>query len=410
MSVVWGADADALDAAAVQLEQAADQFDVSAGQLGSTLGGLRWLGNIAVSFSDVWNSRHRPGLARTAGFLRENAATLRRQAADQRRASNSDGTTSASGWGPAPLPPSGVSPGGVIEARFEQYEQSVADYLSGLPADDPLRKAIEGRLAQGYRIYYADLARGHIVWSTGNLATAINVVVTVPGTGTTVQSLTEGDLSQVGGNYVGPDTAVLTTLVWTPPPTLLHNVALSAYQQSLADGPMAEILTSLHETGRGVVVTGHSAGGAALQTLFERHPELASTVDGVVLLAPAEYHPEFAAVMGDVPIAVIVHSDDPILLAHADEIPAIIRTGLAPNVTFISENSGTSLVGGVPGLIENAAQGNVANGHDQSVYAKNHADVITGMFPGSEQLDNGMVRQRFVDSDGSVQYVDTGTF
>ena len=399
---MYGADVDALEAAASQLDQAADQLDRSAGQLTSGLGAVRWLGAVAVSFSDIWNSRHRPGLATTAGFLRDNAQVLRKQAAEQRNASREE----AGGI----LRASPTTPATQIEARFEQYEQSVADYLSRLPADDPLRTAIEARLAQGYRIYYADLARGYIVWSTGNLATAKNVVVTVPGTGTTAQSLTEGDLSQVGGNYAGPDTAVLTTLVWTPPPTVPDNIALNTYEQSLVDGPLADILTSLHETGRSVVVTGHSAGGAALQTLFERRPELASTVDGVALLAPAEYHLEFAAVMGDVPIAVIVHTDDPIILAHVDEVPAIIKMGSAPNVTYISEGSGTSLLGGVPGFLENAAQGDFANAHDQAVYAHNHADVITGMFPGSEPLDNGMVRQRFVDSDGSVQYVETGTY
>ena len=88
---MYGADVDALEAAASQLDQAADQLDRSAGQLTSGLGAVRWLGAVAVSFSDIWNSRHRPGLATTAGFLRDNAQVLRKQAADQRNASNSDG-------------------------------------------------------------------------------------------------------------------------------------------------------------------------------------------------------------------------------------------------------------------------------------------------------------------------------
>lgn len=91
---MYGADTDALDAAAAQLDQAAEQLDRSAQQLSSSLRSLGWLGSIAVSFSDIWNSRHQPGLATTAGYLRDNASTLRKQAADQRRASNSDGSGS----------------------------------------------------------------------------------------------------------------------------------------------------------------------------------------------------------------------------------------------------------------------------------------------------------------------------
>ena len=88
---MYGADVGALEAAASQLDAAADQLDRSAAQLGSTLGAVRWLGAVAVGFSDIWNSRHRPGIATTAGFLRDSAATLRNQAAEQRGASNSDG-------------------------------------------------------------------------------------------------------------------------------------------------------------------------------------------------------------------------------------------------------------------------------------------------------------------------------
>lgn len=113
MATMFGADSDALDAAATQLDQAADQLDRSAGQLASTLRGLQWLGNVAVAFSDVWGSRHHPGMQRTAVFLRENAATLRRQARDQRAASGSDGAVGTRpGFSvPAVMPPLSPSHG-----------------------------------------------------------------------------------------------------------------------------------------------------------------------------------------------------------------------------------------------------------------------------------------------------------
>ncbi len=95
MSQFVGADADALDAAANQLESAADELDGSASGLASNLGALRWIGDVAIRFSDVWNSLHNPRMVKTSGFLREAAQQLHEQAAEQRRVSQSDGSISS---------------------------------------------------------------------------------------------------------------------------------------------------------------------------------------------------------------------------------------------------------------------------------------------------------------------------
>ncbi|MBP7624339.1 MAG: hypothetical protein KA763_10255, partial [Xanthomonadales bacterium] len=92
MSQMTGADADALDAAAEQLSVAADELDGSASGLASTLGAVRWLGSVAVRFSDMWSSQHNPRMSKTSGFLRDAARDLRGQAAEQRKAAESHGS------------------------------------------------------------------------------------------------------------------------------------------------------------------------------------------------------------------------------------------------------------------------------------------------------------------------------
>ncbi len=70
---MWGANVGELRAAAQELRVAADQLDASQGKLTGDLGGLQWLGNVAVRFSDLWNSGLKPRMAVTSGFLRDNA-------------------------------------------------------------------------------------------------------------------------------------------------------------------------------------------------------------------------------------------------------------------------------------------------------------------------------------------------
>lgn len=91
MAQMTGADADALDAAAKQLQQAAQELQYSGHQLSETLGSLSWIGAVAVAFSDMWNSQHRRSMFATSDFLESAAAKLAVQANEQRQASRSDG-------------------------------------------------------------------------------------------------------------------------------------------------------------------------------------------------------------------------------------------------------------------------------------------------------------------------------
>lgn len=95
MSAMYGADVEALDRAAAELQHAADQIDASAASLARSLGGFRWLGSIAIRFHDNWAASHRPRMVATSAFLRDNADKLRNQANQQRAASSGNGD---SGW------------------------------------------------------------------------------------------------------------------------------------------------------------------------------------------------------------------------------------------------------------------------------------------------------------------------
>ena len=89
---MYGASVADMRAAAQQLTIEADQLDASQNRLTSDLGAMRWLGAVAVRFSDVWATAHKPRMAVTADFLRVNADILRRQADEQQGASDGAGT------------------------------------------------------------------------------------------------------------------------------------------------------------------------------------------------------------------------------------------------------------------------------------------------------------------------------
>ena len=88
-----GADADRLEAAAAQMQRAADELDEHSGSLTRQLGGLSWLGQVAGAFLNMWNGHHNAHLKSTAQFIRDAAAKLIAQAKQQREASQSGGSS-----------------------------------------------------------------------------------------------------------------------------------------------------------------------------------------------------------------------------------------------------------------------------------------------------------------------------
>ena len=120
--MLYGADAEALDAAARSLSTAADELDASAHSLSSSLDGLQWLGSVAVRFSDSWNSAHSPRMVKSSAFLREASTRLHTQAQEQRAASaaGSGGTGSVS----APVRPTRPLPTPFAGGMDNQYPEN----------------------------------------------------------------------------------------------------------------------------------------------------------------------------------------------------------------------------------------------------------------------------------------------
>lgn len=86
-----GADPDALEELARQCDVAAQRIDTLTRQLNAKLVSTAWHGHGADRFRADWNRSHRTRLTSAAGFLHHARDTLRRQADEQRRASEGGG-------------------------------------------------------------------------------------------------------------------------------------------------------------------------------------------------------------------------------------------------------------------------------------------------------------------------------
>ncbi|MGB8861446.1 MAG: hypothetical protein WCC60_19470, partial [Ilumatobacteraceae bacterium] len=149
-TTMFGADVEALEAAAGALCTSADELDASAHSLASALGALNWLGGVAVRFGDSWMARHQPGLVHTAWFLRESAERLREQAFQQRAASaavsGQRSSTTASPSNASAQIPNGASPAEIeawwnsltVEQRQTLIDTSpqIIGNLDGIPFVD----------------------------------------------------------------------------------------------------------------------------------------------------------------------------------------------------------------------------------------------------------------------------------
>jgi surface antigen len=102
MSRRYGADADQLGRIAIELRRAAEDIDGEASTLTKTLDRISWLGDVATSYVGQWTGVQLPRIGLSTQFLRDAAADLDRNAAEQREASA--GVSGVSG-GAAPANP-----------------------------------------------------------------------------------------------------------------------------------------------------------------------------------------------------------------------------------------------------------------------------------------------------------------
>ena len=94
-TAMHGADADELVRIAATLRAAADELDAHAGTVTTSLRNVAWVGGVAAVFGANWSGGHRPRITSTAQHVRDAAARLHRNAAEQRRASGTGAGASA---------------------------------------------------------------------------------------------------------------------------------------------------------------------------------------------------------------------------------------------------------------------------------------------------------------------------
>lgn len=110
MSITEGADADALDRLAGQIEQGASHIEGTYGPVRQSFHGSSWQGVDADQFASEWDGPSKSRLTNTATALRDAAKTLRKNANEQRTAS--DMASGSSGRRAEVNPPQPSKPSG----------------------------------------------------------------------------------------------------------------------------------------------------------------------------------------------------------------------------------------------------------------------------------------------------------
>ena len=431
-----GADAEALAAAANSLTTAADELDASAHSLTSALGGLQWLGSVAVRFSDVWNSGHHPNLAKTAGFLREAADLLRQQAAEQLTASAA-GSSQRSIVGPSGSIGSGRldalvsqasnlgSPAEVRawwdsltdaeRAALKAERPELVGNLDGVPPADRyaanrlnIQNHIDELKAQGASpgeiarfqsfldgdrqiLLFDPTGDGRIAEVFGNLATADDVAVVVPGIGNSLASYSDKYARNLHDAANG-DTATIMWLGYDTPSApkdlnLLDPSAISAARAKEWAPSLASFTDGLRATGYGeITVVAHSYG----TVLAAEAAKVGMHVERVILLGSPGIPAGNASVFNGADVFAAKNSGE-----YVDKFST---HGTDPT----SDGFGARHLPGNPLKL-----------FDHESYFNKDSQALEGIVKaveGSRSGPDGMVVHRYVHADGSAEDIATGTF
>ncbi len=151
-TTMLGADTDELERIAGTLRSAADELDGHAGSVTSTLRAVAWVGGVATRFGSNWHGGHRPRIASTAQYVRDAAAKLDRNAAEQRQASQGAGVA-AGPVGPPSGPSNGSAPGGSSSSTSGDAASPALDRLGELLAALGLGRDVLEAVAEHAHIF-----------------------------------------------------------------------------------------------------------------------------------------------------------------------------------------------------------------------------------------------------------------
>lgn len=312
--VMVGADVDELERLAVRMAEEARRLDLLGATLSRQLQTTPWRGARSDRFRAEWRTRHIRQLREAAGFLRHGGDVLAHNARQQRHASSA---VSGSGHGPSGTssvssrPP--MSTGGVIavllsnphdaqsvldawnrlspaeraaiirehpeaignldgippDVRFAINRARVRDYLDGLASDDPMRQELSPYVTAGNGpsqiLFFDPTGDGRIAVVRGDLSSARNVAVVVPGIGNEMSHFggMVGDADQLRYS-AGPGTAVIAWLGYDTPPGIANPgvIAAAGTGMALAGAPLLVSLVGGLRTSTDATITvvGHSYG------------------------------------------------------------------------------------------------------------------------------------------------------
>jgi uncharacterized protein YukE len=177
-----GANPEQLDDAASQLEKSAQVLRTGRSNFTHQLAGCYWKGPGAEAFRSLWSSHYAPALDRNAHGLSVMAKTLRNNAKEQRKASESFSTSPFSGggegsWsGPGAFPEGGVGGKGPRSdwAAFQDYSNR---FFNGASVVGTYVAAAENELmlVEKFRYSSGAVSEAYWAWKPDRLKMATNL-------------------------------------------------------------------------------------------------------------------------------------------------------------------------------------------------------------------------------------------
>ena len=197
----------------------------------------------------------------------------------------------------------------VWNGAVDYLADTIYDKTPGGTLDQEIAR-LDGLLwASQHQVLYHDSTTDHIVVAMGDLESATQILVAIPGTDTPIGRL-PGFGEALTTFLQTEGTAVI---VWRGYDTPTGRIDAAFYTDEIASGaqPLSEFLRSIAKDGQSITLLGYSAGAKLAQESLISYG--AENVDGLVLVSPQSYEPGLPEAMGDRPVMALVSTDDPLL-------------------------------------------------------------------------------------------------